>query len=86
MKTALLSAAGGAFALAAVAFSGGAQAECVWNGYNWACPPAPPAYTQSYGGGYQNPQYPAYPTYGEGYPGYQPDWQSRYPGPKLSGH
>ena len=40
MKTIVLSAAG-AFVLAAVAFSGGAEAQCVWTGYAWSCPPSP---------------------------------------------
>jgi hypothetical protein len=40
VKTILLSAAG-AFVLAAAAFSGVAEAQCVWNGYAWSCAPAP---------------------------------------------
>ena len=42
MKTISLSAAG-AFVLAAAAFSGAAEAQCVWTGYAWSCTPAPAA-------------------------------------------
>lgn len=85
MKTALLSAVG-AFTLAAVAFSGGAQAQCVWTGMNWACGAAPPVYGQPYGGAYQYPGYQYYPSYGDAYSGYQAGAQSNYPGPRAGGH
>jgi hypothetical protein len=45
----VLYAATTAFLLAGFAFSGSAEAQCWWNGYGWACPPAPYGY-QSYGG------------------------------------
>jgi hypothetical protein len=43
-----------AIALAAIAFSGPANAACYWNGYNWNCPP-PQVYYQpsTYQYGYQ---------------------------------
>ena len=68
MKTALSSGIG-AFALAVAAFAGNAEAQCLWTGYAWSCA-APPAYTQSYGGAYQDPAYGGgyqYPAYGGGY-------------------
>ncbi len=78
MKTALSSAAG-AFALAAVAFSGGAQAQCAWTGYNWSCPAAPPAYDpQSYPGS----PYAAFNAYDYRDYRYQPNWLPTYPGPR----
>jgi hypothetical protein len=84
MKTALMSAVG-AFALAGVAFSGAANAQCWWTGYGTACaaPPAPaPAYTTAY----TYPTYQATPYY------YTPNYYyngwgaSSYPGPRASGH
>ena len=42
MKKILLGAAG-AIAVAAVTFSGSANAACYWNGYNWNCA-SPQAY------------------------------------------
>ncbi|HLY44045.1 MAG TPA: hypothetical protein VKQ73_00595 [Stellaceae bacterium] len=84
MKTALFSAVG-AFALAAVAFSGGAQAQCVWTGYAWSCGAQPPAYAQPYSGAYQYPGDQYAPGYGNPY-GYQPGWSTQYPGPRVSGH
>jgi len=85
VKTALLSAVG-AFALAAVAFSGGAQAQCAWNGYSWSCGAAPQAYAQPYAGAYQYPGNQYYSGYTAPYYGYQQGWQSYYPGPRASGH
>jgi hypothetical protein len=84
MKPLLLGAVG-ALALGAVAFSGSAQAACLWNGYNWVCDQAP-AYTQ-YAPTYQYPAYQAYPaynynqTYSSG-----PYWTDPYAGPRPSGH
>jgi hypothetical protein len=87
MRTTLISAAG-AFALAAMAFSTGAQAQCLWTGFNWSCATAPPVYAQPYQGVYQYqysyPPYPAYDSY-YGY-GYRPAWLGSYPGPRPSGH
>ena len=85
MKTSL-SVAIGAFALAAVAFSGNAQAQsqCWWNGVNWSCP-APPAatyYQQPY---YASP-YPAFNAYDYRDYRYKPDWLPSYPGPRPGGH
>jgi hypothetical protein len=86
MKTALTSAVG-AFALAAVAFSGAAQAQCVWTGFSWSCAAAPPVYAQPYQGAYQYqysyPPYPAAPYYDYAY---RPAWLGSYPGPRPSGH
>ena len=79
MKTALFSAAG-AFAFAAVAFSGGAQAQCAWTGYAWSCPP--PAYTQAYPAS----PYAAFNAYDYRDYRYQPQWLPTYPGPRPGGH
>ena len=46
MKKTLLGAAA-AIAVAAVAFSGSANAACYWNGYNWNCA-SPQVYYQPY--------------------------------------
>ena len=40
----VLYAAIAAFLFAGFAFSGSAEAQCWWNGYAWACLPAPSAY------------------------------------------
>lgn len=75
----------GALALGAVAFSGNAQAACMWNGYNWVCNSAP-AYTQ-YAPTYQYPAYQAYPDYSQQYYGGDgPYWTNPYAGPRPSGH
>lgn len=83
MKRTLLSAAG-VVALATVAFSGAAQAQCWWTGLGTSCAAAPaPMYYQPY--------YPPYPTqsyaeyYGAPAYDYKPEWLPSYPGPKLSG-
>jgi hypothetical protein len=78
VKTALLSAVG-AFALAAVAFSGGAQAQCWWSGYSWSCAPPVTPYAQPYAA------YPAWNAWD--YQDYRqrPAWLPSYPGPKPSG-
>ena len=47
MKKTLLGAAAAAIAVAAVAFSGSANAACYWNGYNWNCA-SPQVYYQPY--------------------------------------
>ena len=68
MKTSLFGAAA-AFVLAAVAFSGGAQAQCWWSGYNWSCstPPATAYAPMPYYSG--APGYPVVePTWGYGMP------------------
>jgi hypothetical protein len=85
MKTTLMTAAG-AFALAAAAFSGSAQAQCVWTGFDWSCAAAPPVYALPYESVYQ-PVYPPYAAYNPYYSDYyRPSWLPSYPGPKLSGH
>jgi hypothetical protein len=78
--------AAGAFALATVAFSGGAQAQCVWTGFDWSCAAAPPVYALPYENVYTYgyPPYAAYNPYFSDY--YRPSWLPSYPGPKLSGH
>ena len=87
MKTTLMSAAG-AFALAAVAFSGGAQAQCVWTGLDWSCAAAPPVYVLPYESVYQSQYaYPPYPVYDRYYDyAYRPACLGSYPGPRPSGH
>ena len=83
MKKTLLGAAA-AIAVAAVAFSGSANAACYSNGYNWNCA-SPQVYYQPhpYQYGYQ-------PYYGysqpESYGSYSYWNPSRYPGPRASGH
>jgi hypothetical protein len=78
MRTTLLSAAA-AFAL--LAFSGGAQAQCWWNGWTTTCA-APPVYAQPYYGSYNGSPYAAFNAYD--YRDYrnQPDWLPTYPGPR----
>src|ERR1700719_3333332 len=73
MKKTLLGAAA-AIAVAAVAFSGSANAACYWNGYNWNCA-SPQIYYQphTYQYGYQ-------PYYGYS----QPDSYLTVPGPVNS--
>ena len=83
MKTRLIGAAG-AFALAAVAFSGGAQAQCWWTGANWSCAP-PPAVTY-YQPPYWGTPYAAFNAYDYRDYRYKPDWLPSYPGPRPSGH
>ena len=82
MKRTLLGAAG-AFALAAVAFTGSAQAECWWNGYNYSCAAAPVVVPQVmyYQEPYKTP-YPAWNAYD--YQDYRarPLWLPSYPGPR----
>jgi len=79
----------GAFALAAVAFSGSAQAQCWWNGYNYSCTaPTVVAPTAMY---YQEPYVPAtaYPAWNSyDYQDYRarPAWLPSYPGPRPGGH
>ena len=84
MRKTLFSAAG-AFALAAVALAGSAQAQCWWTGFGYSCaaPPvtyaAPPAmYYAPYGG----TAYPAFNSYD--YQDYRlrPQWLPSYPGPR----
>ena len=82
MRKTLLS-AGGAFALAAFAFSGAAQAQCWWTGFGYSCaaPPAATYYTQPYWGS----PYPAFNAYDYRDYRFKPDWLPSYPGPKPSG-
>jgi hypothetical protein len=83
VKKILLGAAA-AIAVAAVTFSGSANAACYWNGYNWNCA-SPQAYYQPY-----TYQYGYQPYYGYSQPNsYGPysHWNpSRYPGPPAGGH
>ena len=83
MRTSLISAAG-AFALAAVAFSGGAEAQCAWTGYAWSCAP-PPAVTY-YQPPYWGTPYAAFNAYDYRDYRYKPDWLPSYPGPRPGGH
>ncbi len=68
-----------ALAVAGFAMAGTANAACWWNGYNWDCSYAAPAYQP-----YYNPY--AYPPYGWTYPYYPGygDSYGRYPGPKTN--
>ena len=78
MKTALFSAVG-AFALAAVAFTGSAQAQCWWTGHGYSCaaPPVMHYDTPTWGS-----PYPAFNSYD--YQDYRlrPLWLPSYPGPR----
>ena len=47
--TKILLAAIAAFVMAGAAFSGGAEAQCRWTGYSWACAPQSYAYPPSTG-------------------------------------
>jgi hypothetical protein len=86
MKTGLLSAAG-AFALAAVAFTGSAQAQCWWSGMGYSC--AAPTVVESR-------FYEPAPVWGTPYPAWnaydyqdyrlRPYWLPSYPGPRPGGH
>ena len=77
MSKTLLSAAG-AFALAAVAFTGSAQAQCFWTGLGYSCVAPPAAYYMPYPG----TAYPAFNPYD--YQDYRlrPLWLPSYPGPR----
>jgi hypothetical protein len=81
MRKTLLGAAA-AFAVAAMAFTGTAKADCFWTGFGWSCTPsvsyyAPYAYYPTYY--YATPYSPA--DWGAGY---KPSWLSSYPGPRPS--
>jgi len=86
MRATLMGAAG-AFALAAVAFSGAADAQCFWTGLGDSCA-APPARAPVNATVYSYPAYPAAPAYY----GYAPSYYyngagaSSYAGPRASGH
>lgn len=82
MQKILLSAAG-AFALAAMTFSAGAEAQCYWTGNDWSCSTPPPAY---YPQTYAASPYPAWNAWDFQDYRLRPDWLPSYPGPKLSGH
>src|SRR5690349_6761461 len=69
MKNTLLSAAG-AFVLAVVTFSGGAQAQCFWTGYNWSCPTSSYYYPHPYAG----TAYPAWNAWDFQDYRLRPDW------------
>jgi hypothetical protein len=75
----------GAFALAAFAFSSGAQAQCVWTGWSWSCA-APPAVTYYQPAPYGGSPYAAYNAYDYRDYRYKPDWLPSYPGPRPGGH
>ena len=89
MKTALLAAAG-ALLTAAVGFSGAAQAQCWWNGYDYSCATPPVTYHEPAPPAYYPPTDPAaYPTPYAAWNSwdyrdyrYQPAWLPSYPGPK----
>src|SRR5438067_472314 len=78
VKRTLLSAAG-AFALVAVAFSSGAQAQCAWTPWGWSC--AAPVYATPYYG-YAGSPYAAWNSYDYRDYRYQADWLPTYPGPR----
>ena len=83
MKTRLIGAAG-AFAFAAVAFSGGAQAQCWWTGVNWSCAPPPAAaYSPP---PYWGTPYAAFNAWDYRDYRYKPDWLPSYPGPRPGGN
>jgi hypothetical protein len=79
VRKTLLSAAG-AFALAAVAFTGSAQAQCWWTGFGYSCAAPPATYYVPYG----RTAYPAFNAYD--YQDYRlrPLWLPSYPGPRPS--
>jgi hypothetical protein len=84
MRRALLGAAG-AFVIAAVAFSGNAQAQCWWNGFDFSCAAPPvtyyePAPPQVF---YPTP-YAAWNAWDYRDYRYNPSWLPSYPGPKAS--
>jgi hypothetical protein len=66
----------------AAAFTGSAQAQCFWTGWNWSCAGGPPvAYTDPYA---VVVPWQTYPTVGYEYDGYKPQWLPSYPGPRPS--
>ena len=77
MRKTLLSAVG-AFALAAVAYTGSAQAQCWWTGFGYSCAAPQDMYYVPYGG----TAYPAFNAYD--YQDYRlrPRWLPSYPGPR----
>jgi hypothetical protein len=77
MRTTVLGSAV-AIAVAAVAFSGPANAACYWNSYNWNCR-SPQIYVQPYGSGYGYE-----PSYQYSPPGYGYEGSYAYPGPRAS--
>jgi hypothetical protein len=80
MKKALLGAAA-AVVFGMAGFTASAQAQCVWNGFNWSCAtPAPPAYYDPYAVAAPWQTYPTTDTYY----GYKPQWLPSYPGPRPS--
>ena len=85
MKRLLLGAAG-AFAVAAVGFSGAAQAQCWWNGMGYACAAPPQTYYSPYPYGNTATPYAAWNAWDYRDYRYNPSWLPSYPGPKLSGH
>ena len=81
MYKAVLGAAA-AVVFGAAAFATNAEAQCIWNGFNYACaaPVAP-----VWGGPYYVTPWQTYPTVsGDGYWGYKPQWLPSYPGPRAS--
>jgi hypothetical protein len=84
MRTSLIGAAG-AFALAAVAFSGGAQAQCAWTGFDWSCAAAAPPAVTYYQPPYWDTPYAAFNAYDYRDYRYKPDWLPSYPGPRPGG-
>lgn len=75
--------AAAAVVLGAAAFASSAQAQCMWNGFDWSCAGAPaPAYSyyQPYGAAVPWQTYPTTDTYY----GYKPQWLPSYPGPRPS--
>jgi hypothetical protein len=82
MKNTML--AGAAVLALAAGTMGGAQAQCVWNGYNWNCG-GPQAYApaqQPYPGYYPQPANGS--TSNPEITGYKPAWVPSQIGPKAS--
>jgi len=69
----------GAFVLAAVMFSGAAEAQCWWSGYGWSCAPPVAHYPPPYGA------YPAWNAWDFQDYRLRPYWLPSYPGPQPSG-
>ena len=80
MYKAVLGAAA-AVVFGAVTFATSAEAQCIWNGFNYACAAPPAAYYGPYGA----VPWQTYPVVsGDGYWGFKPQWLPSYPGPRPS--
>lgn len=63
-------------------FAGAAQAQCVWTGAFWSCPPAGYGYRSEFA----VPPGSTYPAYNnpDWNMGYKPQWLPSMPGPRTS--